>query len=239
MPIVKDVSFAVGAGECVALVGESGSGKTTTGRCLAGLHPSDAGIIRLHGEPLAVRVEDRTQLQRSTLQTIFQNPSSSLNPSHTVETILKRALKSFGGGSRGELGPKVFELLDRVHLSAALHAKFPGELSGGEQQRVAIARSLASDPEVIICDEITSALDVSIQAAILRLMRDLLTDGIGLLFITHNLGVVNSLAHRILVMRDGCIVEAGQTSDVIASPHDAYTRVLMNAAPDLGANDLK
>ncbi|MBS1843628.1 MAG: ABC transporter ATP-binding protein [Actinobacteria bacterium] len=232
-PVVDGISFAIDEGECVALVGESGSGKTTTGRCLTGLHPPISGSVKLHGEVLAPTAPRRTLEQRRALQVVFQNPDRSLNPSHTVAAAIERPLLLFKQTKRGDGRRTVAGLLDRVHLSAKMLDRYPFELSGGEKQRVAIARALAARPELIVCDEITSALDVSIQASIVNLLNELKADGLSMLFITHNLGVVNSIADRTLVMATGTIREEGTTSHILGQPRDAYTKQLLEAAPEL------
>lgn len=233
-PVVKDVSFTVGRGECVALVGESGSGKSTTGRAIAGLLRPVSGQITIDGEPLGADVERRTAEQRRQLQLIFQNPDRSLNPSQTVAAILARPLRLFGLADKRSARKQAQELLDRVHLSRTAIDRYTHELSGGEKQRVAIARALAARPTMLVCDEVTSALDVSVQASIVRLLEELRADGLAMLFITHNLGVVRSLADRVLVLQGGMVRESGKTEDVLTRPSDAYTIELLAAAPELG-----
>ncbi len=229
----SEVGFEIQPGECIGLVGESGSGKTTTGRCIAGLHRLDSGTVTFEGEELPALASDRTAVQLRRLQVIFQNPDRSLNPSHTVRRLITRQLDVLGAGD-GDAGEKrIVELLDRVRLSPQMLERYPVQLSGGEKQRVAIARALAGAPELLICDEITSALDVSIQAAIVSLLEDLRQEGLAILFITHNLGVVNVIADRTLVMQNGRVVEEGLTQPIIANPQNAYTRELIAAAPDL------
>jgi peptide/nickel transport system ATP-binding protein len=230
---VDHASLSIYAGECLALVGESGSGKTTLSRCVAGLHGAFSGSIDMAGSELSPFVRKRTTVQRRHLQMIFQNPDRSLNPSHSVEYLLDRPLRVFGDLDRSHRHDRAVELLDRVRLAPSALRKLPGELSGGEKQRVAIARALCASPSLLICDEITSALDVSIQAAILELLGELRDSGVSLLFVTHNLSVVRSLANRVVVLRRGVVVEAGPTSVVIDQPRQDYTRELVNAAPEL------
>jgi peptide/nickel transport system ATP-binding protein len=232
-PIVHGISFHISMGECVALVGESGSGKTTTGRCIAGLHAPTSGVVELHGLKLAGHAEDRAASQRRAIQLVFQNPDRSLNPSHTVAATVERPLILFGLCSRDEARRQATAVLERVHLASGMLGRYPHELSGGEKQRVAIARALAAQPELLVCDEITSSLDVSIQASILNLLQELRTDGLAMLFITHNLAVVNSLADRTLVMEAGLLREQGPTSAILNKPQDEYTKALLSAAPDL------
>jgi peptide/nickel transport system ATP-binding protein len=229
---LQDISFAVTPGECVALVGESGSGKSTLGRCIVGLHRPDAGAITLRGEPLAAHARDRSARQCQEIQFVFQNPNRSLNPARTVREIIGRPLERLGIG-RGERRERTKDLLERVRLPVAAIDRYPRELSGGEKQRVAIARALAPRPVLLICDEITSALDVSIQAAIVSLLGELRADGLALLFVTHNLALVNSIADGVVVLEGGRIREQGTTPSVLeASQHD-YTRMLLAAVPEL------
>ncbi|MEN2738200.1 ABC transporter ATP-binding protein [Microbacterium sp. X-17] len=234
--VVKDVSFEIRDGECVALVGESGSGKSTTGRAIAGLMPIASGSVQLGRDTLEDRVEKRTRQQRRDIQLIFQNPDRSLNPSHTVAQILGRPLRLFGTEDGQDVAAQSGELLDRVHLTRRALTKLPHELSGGEKQRVAIARGLAAQPKLLICDEITSALDVSVQASVIRLLDELRAQGLAMLFITHSLGVVSALADRVLVMRSGEVCEEGPTREVLHRPLEAYTVSLLDAAPELSVS---
>jgi peptide/nickel transport system ATP-binding protein len=230
---VHDLSLIIYSGECVALAGESGSGKTTTGRCIAGLHAPDQGEVRLRGEPLAAHVSKRSRNDLRAVQIVFQNPDRSLNPSYTIRKIIERPIKLLSAAKNGGTEGKLSYLLDRVRLSKRKLDLYPGELSGGEKQRVAIARALAAEPSVLICDEVTSALDVSIQAAIVELLEELRSDGLAMLFITHNLGVVSSISSRTLVMQNGRLMEEGATRQIIDRPTNEYTQELVAAAPDL------
>jgi peptide/nickel transport system ATP-binding protein len=235
-PVVaaEDVSFVLAPGACVALVGESGSGKTTIARCVAGLHPPAAGRITLAGQPLAARAKDRPNEARRRLQIVFQNPYDSLNPRHRVSDAIARPARVLRALSQEEARGEVAELLDRVRLPARLAARFPGELSGGERQRVAIARALAARPDLLVCDEITSALDVSVQAAVLELLAELRSElGLALLFISHDLGVVATVADRVLVLEQGRVCEEGPVATILAEPEHPYTRRLVEAAPRL------
>jgi peptide/nickel transport system ATP-binding protein len=233
-PAVSAVSFAITAGECVALVGESGSGKTTVGRCIAGLHVPAAGRIAFGGVDLAGMARSRTLDQRRRIQIVFQNPFESLNPRHRVRSSIERPLRVLRRLSHSEAERGVGELLERVRLPRRLGDRFPSELSGGERQRVAIARALAAEPDLLICDEVTSALDVSVQAAVLELLQDLQRSlSLSMLFITHNLGVVACVADSVLVMNEGSICETGSVAQVLSSPSDDYTRRLLDAAPSL------
>ena len=233
---VEDVSLELAVRECLAIVGESGSGKTTIARCVAGLHVPSAGTIRLDGEPLAPRARSRTREQRRRMQIVFQNPYDSLNPRRRIREEIARPARLLRGLSSRDARIEVHRLLDRVRLPSRLAERYPGELSGGERQRVAIARALAARPELLVCDEITSALDVSVQAAVLELLAELRAElGLSLLYISHDLGVVATVADRVLVLESGHIREAGPTERVLSAPQDAYTRRLLEAAPRLPA----
>jgi peptide/nickel transport system ATP-binding protein len=230
----RDVSFTVDRAESVALVGESGSGKTTIARAIAGLHPPAAGRISLGGVDLAPSAKQRPRAVRQRCQIIFQNPYESLNPRRSVGEQIARSAQILRGLSKPDAGARAAELLERVRLPRRLAASHPAELSGGERQRVAIARALAADPELLICDEITSALDVSVQAAVIDLLAEIRAElEVALLFITHNLGVVASVADRVLVLEHGDVVEEGRVEIVFGAPQDPYTRALLAAAPTL------
>jgi peptide/nickel transport system ATP-binding protein len=231
---VEGVSFAIGSGECVALVGESGSGKTTVGRCIAGLHVPTSGSIVFDGLELAGAARSRPLGPRRRIQIVFQNPFESLNPRHRVASSIERPLRVLRSLSRAEAEKEVGELLERVRLPKRLANRFPGELSGGERQRVAIARALGAKPDLLICDEVTSALDVSVQAAVLELLQELQRElRLSMLFITHNLGVVATVADSVLVMERGSLCESGTVTDVLTTPSHEYTRRLLSAAPSL------
>jgi peptide/nickel transport system ATP-binding protein len=228
----KAVSFTLAAGECLALVGESGSGKTTIARCVAGLHEPAAGSIRFAGEPLAARAKARPREARRRIQIVFQNPTDSLNPTRRVADEIARPARVLRNLSRAEARAEVDGLLERVRLPARVAVRFPTELSGGELQRVAIARALAAQPDLVICDEITSALDVSVQAAVLELLSELRAElGLAVLFISHDLGVVASVADRILVLDRGSVCEQGLVAEVLTAPRQEYTKRLLAAAP--------
>ena len=221
--------------ECLALVGESGSGKTTLARCVAGLHKDYTGAVMLRDEVLPPAARSRSDAARQQIQYVFQNPYASLNPRRTVGQTIARQLELFFPGRR-DMGERVGECLERVALSASAAAAYPDELSGGERQRVAIARALAAEPAVMVCDEITSALDVSVQAAIIDLLRELRTDmGLSLLFITHNLALIRTIADRVAVMTEGRIVELGPTAQVLEHPSAPYTQQLLANTPSIAA----
>jgi peptide/nickel transport system ATP-binding protein len=232
--VVHDVTLAVAPHECLALVGESGSGKTTLARSVAGLHSNRIGEITLNGVPLAQSARDRPREQRRTIQYVFQNPYGSLNPRRTIGHIIRQPLEVFGKSTGAEVDRKVDEMLDRVSLTASYADRYPEQLSGGERQRVAIARALICDPSVLVCDEVTSALDVSVQAAIVELLAALQRDlGLAMLFVTHNLPLVRSIAQRVAVMSEGSIIELGDVDQVLGAPKDAYTKRLLSDTPSL------
>jgi oligopeptide/dipeptide ABC transporter ATP-binding protein len=233
-PAIAGVSFSIPEGRCVALVGESGSGKTTVGRCIAGLHRPSGGSIVFGGDPLAPDAASRPLDVRRRVQIVFQNPFESLNPRHQVRSSIARPLRVLRRLSRRDADAQVGELLERVRLPKRVADRFPVELSGGERQRVAIARALAAEPDLLICDEVTSALDVSVQAAVLELLQELQRAlGLSMLFITHNLGVVACVADSVLVMDQGAIVESGPVAQVLEHPDHEYTQRLLRAAPTL------
>ncbi|MDR2253588.1 MAG: dipeptide/oligopeptide/nickel ABC transporter ATP-binding protein [Bifidobacteriaceae bacterium] len=227
--VVHGVSLRLQAGETLSLVGESGSGKTTIGRAILGLAPVSRGTIRFRGKVISnVPRRERRALARD-IQVVFQDPYSSLNPSMRVEDIIVEPMAAAGAAGGRQ---RVRELLDSVGLPSDAAHRYPREFSGGQRQRVAIARALALDPSVIICDEPTSALDVTTQAKVLTLLADLQkATGVAYLFISHDLGVVNSISDRIAVLKDGRIVEVGPARQVAFSPSEEYTRALQMAAP--------
>ena len=232
--VVHDVSFAVEEGACVALVGESGSGKTTIARVIAGLHPPSAGRIRVAGSTLPGRAQKRNAEDRRRIAIVFQNPAEALNPRHTVISSVARPARILRGLGRADADAEARRLLEAVRLPGRIAERYPGELSGGERQRVAIARALAGRPDVLVCDEVTSALDVSVQAVVLELLRDLRQQlGISMVFITHDLGVVAAVAERVLILQDGAICEEGATAEVLGAPQHDYTKRLLEAAPSL------
>jgi peptide/nickel transport system ATP-binding protein len=231
-----DVTFTVARGACLALVGESGSGKTTIARCVAGLHKPDAGAVRLDGELLPPVALKRTLEQRRRIQIVFQDPFDSLNPRMSVRDSVGRPLRKLAGATRAETQREVARLLERVRLPAWLAASYPIELSGGECQRVAIARALAAKPDLLVCDEITSALDTSVQASVLDLIEELRRElGLALLFISHDLGVVVSVADDIVVLNRGVACEYRPARAVVETPEHEYTQKLLAAAPSLSA----
>ncbi len=235
--VVHDVSFDLAEREIVALVGESGSGKTTISRCIGGIHGQWEGGIRLEGTQLAQSARRRSAEQRRQVQYIFQNPYRSLNPRRTIAQILSRPLRLFGvASSAKDARDRAAQLLDDVQLGSRMLDLRANRLSGGELQRVAIARALAAEPAVLVCDEITSALDVSIQGSIVELLLDIKHGrGVSMVFVTHDLPLVRTIADRILVLKDGRVVENGLTADVLDRPQHDYTRLLVDHTPTLDA----
>ncbi len=231
---VHDVSFNVGGGQIVALVGESGSGKTTVSRCLVGAHTTYVGSISVDSDELPRDARRRSIQQRRALQYVFQNPYGALNPRRTIGQTLLQWARVLCDDSAAGLRQRIATALDRVELETRYLGRYPDELSGGQQQRLAIARALVSDPLFLICDEITSALDVSVQASVINLLSSLCRDtGLGVLFITHNLPLVGSVAQRVAVMRAGRLVECGATVDLFSHPREDYTMQLLKDSPSL------
>lgn len=239
-PVVKDVSFEVRAGETLGIVGESGSGKSTLLRAIAGLVSPTAGTIRFDGAPLAAHAVKRPRSVRHQLQVVFQNPDTSLNPRHTVAGIITRPIRLFRRDvTRSREQDVVAELLESVKLPRKLMQRYPPELSGGQQQRVAIARAFAANPSALLCDEITSALDVSVQATILELLAELsIKTGTAIIFVAHDLAVVRTIATNTIVMRAGEICERGPTDRLFEDPQHEYTQALMRAIPELPRSEL-
>jgi len=233
---VDGVSFDIARGETFALVGESGSGKSTVARMVVGLMPPSGGTVSIAGVSMNdVDVAQERQRLRRRIQMIFQDPYASLNPRWRVGRIIAEPIRAFDLiQSEGDITGRVGELLTLVGLHPDDAKKFPHEFSGGQRQRIAIARALASNAEFIVCDEPTSALDVSVQAQILNLMRDLQqTFGLTYLFISHNLAVVRHMATRIGVMYLGRLVEVSEGKSLFSNPRHPYTRMLLEAVPDL------
>jgi len=222
--VLDEVSLTVPPGQIVGLVGESGSGKSTLARAAVGLAPVRSGRILLDGGPLPRRGRERP------VQMVFQDPFSSLDPRMTVgESIAEAIPVRLGRAARRQ---EIARLLELVHLDPERATSLPGQLSGGQRQRIALARALAGRPQVVIADEITSALDVSVQGAILNLVREMQRElGLSMLFISHNLAVVRYVATHVAVMYQGRIVEQGPTAEVLAAPRDDYTKSLLAAVP--------
>jgi peptide/nickel transport system ATP-binding protein len=230
--ILHGVSLALARRRCLALVGESGSGKTTLARCIAGLHRQLDGAMRFEGTALATGARSRPPALRRRIQYVFQNPYASLNPRRSIGQSIAVALGEFERLSARELRARVAAALASVALPASAAERFPHQLSGGQRQRAAIARALILEPELLICDEVTSALDVSVQAVIVELLARLQRErGLAMLFVTHNLPLVLSVAQEVAVMQDGRIVERGAVEQVLHRPEAAETRRLLEDAP--------
>jgi len=229
---VSDASFAIPQGEVFALVGESGSGKSTIARAISGLVPPAAGTVTLQGKAMAPWVNRRSAEQRRLIQYIFQNPDASLNPRARVGETIARPLHYFFHLDRAQAREKVAAALADVQLDGSYAARFPDQLSGGERQRVAIARALAAEPALLLCDEILSALDVSVQANILKLLQKLKAEhSIAMLFISHDLAVVRMLADHVCVLYGGEVMEIGPVERIFAAPFHPYTHTLLHAVP--------
>jgi peptide/nickel transport system ATP-binding protein len=234
--VLHDVDLQVRPRECVALVGESGSGKTTLARCIAGLHAEWQGVIEYRGSPLPRGARARSTDLRREIQYIFQSPYNSLNPRKSIQQIVGQPLALFFGARGTETQRRCAKVLELVQLSPSVLERYPHQLSGGERQRVAIARALAASPQLLVCDEVTSALDVSVQAAIVDLLAELQRElHIGLLFVTHNLALVRTIAQEVVVMSEGRIVECGACDAVLEAPRDEYTKKLLSDTPSLEA----
>jgi peptide/nickel transport system ATP-binding protein len=232
--VLADVSLAVRRGETVAVVGESGSGKTSLARVICGLLPCEAGSVQFGGERLPATIRARTREQLRRIQMVYQMPDVALNPRQTVLDIVGRPVALCLGGSRKRVRARAGELLSMVDLPASFLSRRPGELSGGQQQRVSIARALAAEPDLVICDEVTSALDQLVAEEILRLLARLQRDtSVAYLFISHDLGTVRRIADRVAVMRHGAIVAEGPQAEVFAPPCHPYTELLLSAVPEM------
>ena len=230
--VVHDVSFSVAPGEILGLVGESGSGKSTIAKCVLGLLPVASGALRIYGDDLATMRGADQRAMRKRVGVVFQDPAASLDPRFPIGDIITEPMVVHGVGNRRSRLERAEELLDAVKLPRSVVNRFPHELSGGQRQRVSIARALTLDPEVLIADEPTSALDVSVQAAVLDMFAELQQRyEFACLFVSHDLAVVDMLAHKVLVLKDGRQVEQGPTENVLHDPQAEYTRRLLAAAP--------
>lgn len=232
--VLHGVSLEVAAESCLAIVGESGSGKTTLARCIIGLHPSFEGAVLLDGAELPRAAHRRPKEALRRVQYIFQNPYTALNPRKTIGDIIAEPMKHFFDLSRTDRERRVGEVLHSVSLPGDFVSRYPDQLSGGERQRVAIARALVVEPDLLVCDEVTSALDVSVQAIIIELLRRLQIERrLSMIFITHNLALVRSIAQTVAVLSDGKLVEFGSVDDVLDRPKASYTAALLADAPKL------
>ena len=233
--VVNDITLELARGETLAIVGESGAGKSTLLRAVVGLHRPDSGAVLFHGEALPEGVLGRRHEVRRAIQIVFQNPDASLNPMHSVRQELERPLVLFHPHlDRAARRDRILELLDDVRLEPGVLTRRPHELSGGQRQRVALARAFAAEPQVLLCDEVVSALDVSVQATVLEVLTRLATGtGTSLLFVTHDLGVVRQVADRVAIVRAGAVCEVGTTDRIFVAPEHPYTRELLAAVPSL------
>lgn len=230
---VDDVSFTLGRGEVLGVVGESGCGKSTLARSLVGLATPSSGRVSIDGADILQKQRNVTAARCRQIQMIFQDPMSSLNPRMTVAELVEEPLRIHHRGA--EYAKEATRYLTQVELSSTLLNRYPSELSGGQRQRVAIARALAVQPEFLILDEVTSALDVSVQATVLELLIQLQEElNIGYLFISHDLAVVKSIAHRVAVMYAGSVVETGTTRTLFDTPRHPYTQLLLGSVTSLG-----
>jgi len=229
---VDDVSFEINEGETLGLVGESGSGKSTTGYSVLQLLKPTGGSVQFMGKELTTMSRNDLREIRREMQIVFQDPYSSLNPRMTVGNIVAEPLTVHGVGTRRSREASVRDLLETVGFNPDFTNRYPHEFSGGQRQRIGIARALALNPRLIVCDEPVSALDVSIQAQILNLLKDLQRDlGLAYLFVAHDLAVVRTMSDRIAVMNKGKLVEMGPAERVYRNPQDEYTRALLAAVP--------
>ena len=228
--VIHEVDLDIEPGECLAMIGMSGAGKSTVARCLLGLHETDSGSVAIAGSHLAPRVQDRSVSDRRSIQLVPQDPRGSLNPRRRINDTLRNSVRSMRGLGRGEADAEVRSLMERVRLSPSLLSRFPGELSGGERQRVAIARALAAEPRLLVCDEVTSALDVSVEASILDLIDELRREwGLSVLLIAHDLRVVRRIADRVIMLDEGRVCESGRLTQLFAAPQQELTRTILEA----------
>ena len=229
---VDDVTFAIGPGETVGLVGESGSGKTTIANAVLGFVPAAAGTITFDGEDIVGATRAHRRRLSASLQVVFQDPYSSLNPSRTIGKTLAETLRPHGSPPKPEVAARVASILERVGLEPAAADRYPNQFSGGQRQRIAIARALIVRPRLVICDEPVSSLDLSVQAQVLNLLRSLQDElGLSYLFISHDLAVVRHISMRVVVLYRGRVMETGPAAAVYDRPAHPYTRALLQSVP--------
>ena len=232
--VLKDVTLTMAAGKSIGVIGESGSGKSTLARVIAGLLAPYEGSIALEGSPVAPEFRHRSKSDLRKLQFVYQSADTALNPKQTVAQIVGRPLEKFLGLKGAWKRERLTELLQQVDLDPKLASRLPGELSGGQKQRVNLARALASEPEIILCDEVTSALDTVVGASIIELLKRLRKEtGVSTIFISHDLSTVASFTDMILVMYKGKVVEFGSVRDVLSPPFHPYTRLLITSVPEI------
>jgi peptide/nickel transport system ATP-binding protein len=232
--VLEEVTVYVPRGRTVAVVGESGSGKSTLARVITGLLPARCGSISFGGRVIANRLSDRAKELRRKIQMIYQMPDEALNPRQTVEEVIGRPLEFYFGIKGAARRARVIELLDTVEMNEGVLHRRPGELSGGQKQRICIARALAAGPELIICDEITSALDQVVQAQILKLLVRLQRErAISYVFITHDIATVRAIADQVVVLCRGKVVEQGLKTEILTPPHAPYTELLLSSVPEM------
>ncbi|WP_028710707.1 ABC transporter ATP-binding protein [Paracoccus pantotrophus] len=231
---LDDVSITVPRGRTVSLVGESGSGKSTLGRAICGLLPPTSGRIEYDGKPLPPRLAQRDASMLRRIQMIHQLPDTALNPRHTVRDVIGRPIEVFQKKRGKALTNAVVELLDRIELGPQFLDRLPAEMSGGQKQRLCLARALAAEPDLIICDEVTSALDQVVQEEMLRLLMDIQKDlGVTYLFITHDIATVNAISDEVVVMNQGKVIEQGPKETILQPPYPAYTELLLSSVPEM------
>jgi peptide/nickel transport system ATP-binding protein len=232
--VLKDVSIDIPRGRTVAVVGESGSGKSTLARCITGLSRPTRGYIELGGRRLSSALASRSKTECRRIQMVHQSSDTSLNPRQSVREIVGRPLRHFFGLDSRQRERRILEYADQLALSPDLIDRCPPQLSGGQKQRVCLARALAAEPEIIICDEVTSALDQVVQEEILLLLQRIQeATGVSYLFITHDLAIVRAIADEVVVMHDGKVVEQGSRSEVFGPPYHPYTELLLSSVPDM------
>ena len=232
--VLENIDLKIRRGRTVALVGESGSGKSTLARVITGLLPPSEGSVVYNGNELTRDLKSRPKEQLRVMQMIYQMPDTALNPKQKVNKIIGRPLQFYFGMNDKECEKKVYELLEKIELSEKYYDRYPPELSGGEKQRICIARALAAEPDLIICDEVTSALDQLVAEEILKLLQDLQNElKVSYLFITHDLATVKAIADEIVVMLQGRIVEQGVKKEILAPPHHEYTELLLSSVPEM------
>ncbi|MDG1939842.1 MAG: ABC transporter ATP-binding protein [Paracoccaceae bacterium] len=232
--VLHDINISVPRGKTVALVGESGSGKSTIARVITGLLPPNQGEVLFNNEPLPTALSGRSTEQLQKIQMIYQMADTAMNPRHTVSEIIGRPLEFYLGLKGKEKEDRVIELLEMIELDESFFDRLPAELSGGQKQRICIARALAAEPEMIICDEVTSALDQIVQEGILKLLLKLQQElDITYIFITHDIATVRAISDEIVVMLEGKVVEQGMKDEIFSPPHPEYTELLLSSVPEM------